>query len=218
MNSQQNKTVYFVRHGQSTHNTLAVFQSPDSPLSEQGIVQAQKLAGRLAHVPFEALISSPFPRAHQTAQAIADKTSHEIVLSDLFVERRKPGSLVGKPYADEQAEKLYRQYIQTMYKPGGRVDDAENFDDIVSRADRALAFLLARSETNLVVVTHGWFLRVIIARVMLGDQLTGDMLKRFAELITIDNTGITVLDYRDAYEEASAWRLVTLNDRSHFAE
>jgi len=105
-----------------------------------------------------------------------------------------------------------------MYEPSDRIGDAENFDDIVTRADKALAFLLARSETSLVVVTHGWFLRVIIARVLLGDRLTGAMLKRFAELITIDNTGITVLDYRDAYKEGFTWRLVTLNDRSHFAE
>jgi broad specificity phosphatase PhoE len=176
------------------------------------------VAERLAHAPFEVLISSPFPRAHQTAQAIAGKTGHKIVLSDLFVERGKPSALAGKPYTDEAANKLYHDYIQTMYDPGGRISDAENYNDIVTRADKALAYLLARPETTLAVVTHGWFLRVIIARMLLGDQLTGAMLKRFEELIAISNTGITVLNYQDAYEEDFTWRLWTMNDRSHFAE
>lgn len=218
MNSKQKKTVYFVRHGQSTHNAAPVFQGPDSQLSEQGIAQAQVVAERLAHVPFEALISSPLPRARQTAQAIADTTGHKIVTSELFVERGKPSALQGKPYADEAADKLYRDYIQTMYEPGARVSDAENYDDIVARADKALAYLLARPEATLAVVTHAWFLRVIIARVLLGDHLTGPTLKQFEELITISNAGITVLNYQDAYEEDFTWRLWTLNDRSHFAE
>src|SRR6185312_652494 len=117
MNVQQKKTVYFVRHGQSIHNGTPVFQSPDAPLSEQGVVQAQQIAERLAGVQFEVLISSPFPRAHQTAQAIADKTGHEIVLSDLFIECRKPSRLAGKPFTDEQAAELQQQYLRTIYKP-----------------------------------------------------------------------------------------------------
>jgi len=112
MNLKQRKTAYFVRHGQSTHNAMSVFQSPDSELSERGAAQAQNMAERVANVPFEALISSPFPRARQTAQAIANKTGHRVILSDLFVERRKPSALIGKSYRDGTATKLYRDYIQ----------------------------------------------------------------------------------------------------------
>ncbi len=215
MKSTPKKTIYFVRHGQSEHNAAPVFQGADSPLSEQGILQAQTMAERLANIPFEALISSPFPRAQQTAQAIADKTDHEIVISDLFRERGKPSDIEGKPYVDAAANKRYREYIQTMYTSEGRIGDAENYNDIVMRADKALAYLLARPETTMTVVTHGWFLRVIIARVLLGDRLTGADLRRFEELITISNTGITILNYQDAYEEDFRWRLETLNDQSH---
>lgn len=213
----QQKTVYFVRHGQSTHNISPVFQSPQADLSDQGIIQAQATAERLAHVPFDALISSPYPRAHQTAKTIADKTGHKIITSELFTERRKPSAVEGKPYDDAAAAQLYERYIQTIYDATGRVEDAENFGDLVARADHALDYLRTRPEATMAVVTHGWFLRVIIARVILGDQLTGETLQRFVELITASNTGITTLHYKDTHAEDFRWRLETLNDRSHFA-
>lgn len=218
MNQKQNKAVYFVRHGQSEHNIAPVFQGADSRLSKQGIAQAQAVADRLTNVSFETLISSPFPRAKQTAEAIAKKTGHSITPSDLFVERKKPSSIEGQPYVDEAARKTYDDYVQTLFKPGERVEDGENYTDLVARADKALRYLLDRPESTMVVVTHGWFLRVIIARVMLGEQLTGETLQRFEELISIGNTSVTVLNYRDAFEEDFRWRVWTLNDHSHFAE
>lgn len=218
MKPTQKKTVYFVRHGQSEHNALPVFQSPEAKLSKQGIAQAQAVANRLADISFETLISSPYPRAMQTAEAIAQKTGHTITQSELFVERKKPTAIEGKPYSDKEASKLYGKYIDTIFTPGVRVEDAENYDDLVDRADKALDFLLTRPESTVTVVTHGWFLRVIIARVLLGDQLNNECLQRFEELVSIDNTGITALTYRDAFEEEHRWRVWMLNDHSHFAE
>jgi len=218
MNPKQKKTVYFVRHGESEHNAAPIFQSSDSRLSKQGAAQALTVADRLANVTFEALISSTYPRAQQTAQAIADRTGHTLTTSDLFVERKKPSSIEGRPYADKVATETYTDYIQTVYNSGRQVGDAENYDDLVGRADKALDYLLKRPETSMVVVTHGWFLRVIIARVLLGEQLTGTLLQRFEELVSIGNTSITVLNYRDAFEEDFRWRVWTLNDHSHFAE
>lgn len=53
---------------------------------------------------------------------------------------------------------------------------------------------------------------------LLGNNLTGELLKRFQMLASVENTGITVLRYKDAYEEDPRWRLWTLNDHAHFAE
>jgi len=218
MNIPQKKTVYFVRHGESEHNIAPVFQGADSRLSQQGIAQAGAVADRLKNVTFEALISSPYPRAKQTAQAIADKTGHGIVTSDLFVERKKPSSIEGEPYADKTARKVYNDYVASLFASGKQIEDAENYDSLVARADKALDYLLARPESTLAVVTHGWFLRVIVARIVLGSQLNGETLKRFEELVSINNTSVTVLNYRDAFEEDFRWRVWTINDHSHFAE
>lgn len=218
MNSKQKKMVYFVRHGQSVDNASPVFQSIDSPLSEKGRSQAKNIAERLSSVHFETLIASPVQRAKETAQYIAESTGKDIVFSDLFVERIKPSEIDGKPWTDPEANKVWRAWEETLYTPSLRVSDGENYDDTIARVDRALAFLEDRTESTLAVVTHGYFLRAMVARVLLGDELTGPIMKRFQERASIENTAITVLNYRDAFEEDFAWRLWTLNDHSHFAE
>ena len=218
MISKQKKTVYFVRHGQSVDNNLPVFQSVSSPLSEKGIAQAKSIAERLSTIEFGTLISSPVQRAKETAEYISEKTKKEIVFSDLFVERIKPDEIDGKPWTDEEASKLWRAWEKTLYAPGLRVSNGENYDDTLARVDRALKFLENRPESTLAVVTHGYFLRAIVIRILLGDNLTGPIMKSFQERASIENTAITVLNYKDAFEEDFAWRLWTFNDHSHFAE
>lgn len=187
-------------------------------MSDKGKQQAASIAERLSHIEFETLIASPVQRAKETAQFIADKTGEDIVFSELFVERLKPSEIDGKPWTDQQARQVWRDWETTLYTPGKRMSDGESYDDIVARADQALAFLLDRPESNLAVVTHGYFLRAIVARVLLGNNLTGEIMKQFQERASVENTAITVLKYRDAFEENFAWRLWTLNDHSHFAE
>lgn len=218
MTLKQMKTVYFVRHGQSVDNASPVFQSVDSPLSEKGISQAKSIAERLSAIQFETLITSPVQRASETAGYISEKTNKEIIFSDLFVERIKPDEIDGKPWTDEDANNVWRAWEETLYSPGHHVSNGENYDDTVARVDQALEFLEKRPECNIAVVTHGYFLRAIVARVLLGDNLTGPIMKRFQERASVENTAITVLNYRDAFEEELAWRLWTLNDHSHFAE
>jgi hypothetical protein len=43
-------------------------------------------------------------------------------------------------------------------------------------------------------------------------------MKRIQERASLENNGITVLHYREAFEEDFEWRLWTYNDHSHFAE
>lgn len=218
MNLKQKKTVYFVRHGQSVDNVSPVFQSINSPLSEKGESQAKNIAERLSSLQFETLIASPVQRAKETAEYIAEATGKGVVFSDLFVERIKPSEIDGKPWTDAEANKVWRAWEETLYTPGSRISDGENYDDTIVRVDKALKFLEDRTESTIAIVTHGYFLRAMVARVLLGDDLTGPIMKRFQERASVENTAITVLNYRDAFEEDFAWRLWTLNDHSHFAE
>ena len=218
MISKQKKTILFVRHGQSVDNASTVFQSINSPLSKKGIDQSKSIAKRLSKIQYETLIASPIQRAMETAVIISKKTRKDIVYSDLFVERIKPDEIDGKPWTDKKANKIWRAWEETLYTPGIRVSNGENYDDTIIRVDEALAFLEKRPEQTLVVVTHGYFLRAIIARVLVGNNLTGKIMKQFQEKASMQNTGITVLEYKDAFEEEYAWRLWTYNDHSHFAE
>jgi len=209
------KIVYFVRHGQSEDNVAPVFQSPNSPLNEKGRRQAERIAERVSKLHFGALIASPFERAKQTAEAISRVTGRNAEYSDLFVERVKPTYINGKPYTDERANKLWREWQKSLYTPGARAEDGENFDDLLTRADEALAFLNDRAEQSLVVVTHGYFLRTIVARVLLGSTVSGEAFRDFQKSTAMENTGLTVLRYHGGFEEESSWRLWIYNDHAH---
>lgn len=216
------KTVYFVRHGQSVDNVIPVFQSPDSPLSEKGREQARIVAGRVAELSFDALIASPFQRAKETAMAIEKITGKKGELSNLFIERVKPTSINGKSFDDAKAGLTWKNWEESLYVSGVRIEDGENFDDLMARADKSLAFLASRTEESIVVVTHGFFLRVLVARVLLGDLLSGETLRRVQSAASTENTGITVLQYRrnnDAqvdllFEGKPEWRLWIYNDHA----
>ena len=64
--------VSIVRHGQSTYNTLGLYQgsSDDSVLTELGRVDASHTGNFLRGVKFDAIYSSPLQRAKHTTEEI----------------------------------------------------------------------------------------------------------------------------------------------------
>lgn len=209
------KIVYFVRHGESVANVSKVFQPPTSPLNEKGKEQAARIAERAKNIDFETLIASPWARAAETAQVIAQVTGKEPEFSELFVERVKPSSINGKSYEDEQANATWREWEESLYTSGARVEDGEGFDDLVARADKALDFLLARKEETMLVVTHGFFFRVMVAHILAGERLTGELHRSFQYAMAMKNTGLSVLRYHGGFEEPPRWRLWIYNDHAH---
>jgi probable phosphoglycerate mutase len=212
------KVVYFVRHGQSEDNVLPVFQSADPCLSDEGKRQAFRLADRAVNLDFEALLTSPYPRARETAEIIGQATGKVPEEVPLFIERQKPAELNGKLYADKEANKLYLDWHASFHNPDLRVGDGENYEDLIARIDAGLQLLRTRPERSLVVVTHGYFLRSIVARVILGQSLTPALFKQFQNVLVMQNTGLTVLRYQAIFQEEPAWRLWIYNDQAHLAE
>ena len=214
MNDASEKIVYFVRHGESEANITPVYQPLGSPLSGKGRQQAKLIAERIAKVSFEALVVSPLFRAKETAEAMTKLTGKKPEYSDLFVERIKPTRLGGKSRDDKEASGLWKEWEKSLYAHGLRAEDGENFDDHIARADKALDFLKNRTEKTMVVVTHGFFLRTIIARVILGDSLTPEAFKNFHMRVGTENTGLSVLKYSKTWETTS-WLLWIFNDHAH---
>lgn len=211
------KTIYFVRHGQSEGNISPIFQPLESPLTEMGRTQAKRIAERISKLNFETLISSPLSRAKETAETIAGLLGKRPEYSDLFVERTKPTRVAGKSYNDEEASKLWDEWEKSLYTPGLRAEDGENFDDLIARADKALDFLKNRTEKEIAVVTHGFFLRTMIVRAIFGDSLTPEAFRNFHTRVFIENTGLSVLKYGKTHE-GTMWYLWVYNDHAHLAD
>jgi len=211
------KTVYLVRHGQSEGNVGNTYQSVSSPLTSLGRKQAECIADRALKLPFEILISSSVMRAKQTAEIISIKSNKPIEFSDLFVERKKPTNLSGKSHSDKEAEELNKNWGKSLYTSGYWALDGENFDDIILRADQALRYLENQEEENILVVTHGFFLKVLVARILLGREMVGAKFRHFQSRIKISNTGLSVLEFDSDLDDPS-WRVLVLNDKAHLGE
>lgn len=213
------KQIYLIRHGQSEHNVKPIFQGVHVSLTKHGELQAESVAQRVAKLDFELLISSSQKRALQTAEAISRLTKKPVQTSDLFVERIKPTTVNDKPYSDKQAAKVWHKWEKSIAgEISEKIEDGETQKEIIERADKALQYLLNRKEQTMAVVTHGYFLRTILARVLLQDELSSKNLVLVQQATGVENTGITILRYADDFEQDFAWRLWIFNDHAHLAE
>lgn len=80
-------TFYFVRHGQSEANEAGIIADETPALTMQGVGQARSVGMALQDKGIKAVVCSPYLRARQTAQIIADQlgltADHIIVINEL---------------------------------------------------------------------------------------------------------------------------------------
>jgi probable phosphoglycerate mutase len=199
-------TVLIIRHGETEWNADNREQGHlDSPLTANGIGQAEQVARRLTSVGATALYTSDLGRAEHTARIIGAATGL-IPHLDPRLRERHMGIFQGLTptesdhrYAQERA--AYRS-DDTYVIPGGESGQ--------QRADRALACLeeLAARHPGetLVVVTHGGLLMGIVERTL---GLPAGAGRRFRKR----NTAINVFS-----RDPSGWRLESWGDVSHLEE
>lgn len=206
------KRIYFVRHGQTRCNALNLVQPPNEPLNEQGLIQAAHIAERSKNLEFQKIIASDFLRAEQTASAIAEANAMEVNTSPLFRELLGPSQFFGLPHSEE-----FMAYLKAREEhkndSAWHFADEENYYDVSTRADKAWKFLETETDTDILVVTHGLFLRMLVSKILLGNLLTPDAWYATRGTIEMSNTGITVCTL-----EEDRWQLLTWNDHAHFAE
>ncbi len=212
---------YFVRHGESEQNSMGVHQSGQTPLSETGQKQARILANRFREIPVDRIIASDYIRAKQTAEAIAQTTGKDIVFTPLLRERKRPSELIGIPYKSNESAKFYRLLIKNRMDPSYHFSDEENFFDAVKRAKKFIKLLETYKEKNTAVVSHGAFIKFILAVLIYGDKLNPDIYDPFYMFFVSKNTGITLCEKRagefgeDHGKTGTRWHIVTWNDHAH---
>jgi probable phosphoglycerate mutase len=146
---------YLVRHGETAWTLTAQHTGrTDLPLNEQGERQARGLAGCLAALPFERILSSPLQRARRTAELAMPHSSIEI--DDDLVEWDY-GAYEGRRTIDIEVERpgwrLFRDGC-----PGG-----ETLDSVGARAERVIGRVRATGG-DVLVFAHREILRVLAAR------------------------------------------------------
>lgn len=208
------KKIYFVRHGQSESNAGKERSTITSPLTEKGKEQAAFIAKRLSKLPIEVIISSTMTRARETTAIITQTVDKPVEFSDLIVEARSSSEVQGKDRDSEEVKKITQLYFENFGKEGWRYSDEETFFDLKDRALKALQLLAARPEEHIAVVTHGFFMRIMMACVVFGEELTARECRQFTRIFHMENTGLSVLGYNPE-EETWPWWLWVWNDHAH---
>lgn len=182
--------IYLIRHGETAGNRNRVVQVPETPLSDQGLSQAERLGERLKDAPIAEIWTSHLTRARQTAAAVEETTGAS--LSEMpALEERNFGLLRGTPYDELEVD----PFVPGYNPPGG-----EGWDDFHLRVARVWDEIVAHYEMNygsnygendensgsnkapkgapadeeaaptrhLVVVSHGLFLRALLEGIVLS--------------------------------------------------
>lgn len=157
-----NNTIYIVRHGETEYNIQGIMQggNVDSPLTANGIKQAESLSKIFKDIEFDLFFSSDLERARKTAEIILGDKNLKVLISPLLRERSY-GKYEGQPSKNFREENLNKfELIKTLSRAEKRkikfADDVESDKEIT---DRLLTFLKENlkdvKNKNILIVAHG---------------------------------------------------------------
>jgi broad specificity phosphatase PhoE len=206
--------IYFVRHGETIYNKEGRFQGQsDVPLNETGKAQADAVARRLGDDftssgrELADIYYSPLSRTEETARAIGrvfDKTP----TAESGFKEINMGEWEGKTPTELSQGSSGLDLQRWKEDPlGSAVPGGEHVKDVDERVMASLRKIVRSHgpNDNVVVVTHGGPIGVVITRVL--KQSLKDVAK-----IKLDNASLTAVEVGGDLE--SMW-LISRNDVSH---
>jgi broad specificity phosphatase PhoE len=206
------RNIYFVRHGQTDANAGDIPQANQSKLNDIGHKQAQILASRLGQFDISAIYTSPLIRAQETAAYIADLLHKECKILDLLTERQKPSALIGLSKHEGEGKAIYQEILNHWGEQGWRHSNEENFYDLYSRVSKLIAYIETDTQGDIICVTHGYILRLIVCYLITRSQDPVHYLQALNTL-RFENTGITHV----MIDQAGTWRFGSINDSTHLS-
>lgn len=180
--------ILLVRHGESEGNQTRTFtHSPQVPLTERGRAQARAAAERIAKEfrPVRVL-SSPFARARETAQIIADRLLLEVE-PDAVWREQSLGRLAGRPYDCVLEDPKFDPERTWAWRP----PEGESLEDVKERIAPPLEALLSTGWEEVVLVSHAGVMQAIWAH--LTGTWEGAPIPRNAEVFLVERCSATTI-------------------------
>ena len=184
--------LYIVRHGETQWNIQGLMQGwKDSPLTEKGISDAQRLGKHLGDIPFDFIICSPLGRAVETAKHIMGARSHLLLYNNAFREMGF-GCWEGMPHEEVRVRYPVQQQhywnAPHLYQP----IDGESYDAFVSRVEEGLRDIVQNIKcNNILLVTHAAVIKAIFTIVYKRS------LEHFWDPPFTYNTCLSILEIKD---------------------
>jgi len=209
--SSEAQRLYIVRHGVTDWNQAMRMQGhSDVPLNDEGHVQAERIAARLAAVnpPIDSVWTSDLTRARQTAEAIAAPMNLPVRVTPLLREIML-GDWEGLNQQDIEARgegDLLKQYRTSPH--GARPPRGETLEAAWNR------MMLARDQIGseyptgaVVVVGHGGTLRALLCSAL--EAPVTSMLR-----FSLGNASLSIIDETRS-NGVLVRRVVSVNDVAH---
>ena len=212
------KTVYIIRHGEATSNTGNVRGDSNAKLTPKGIKQSLCLAHKCKIFNADVLYSSKTKRAKETAEIISKVCKLSTNYLSLLNERRLPSEIRGKNKDNPAVVEIDRTIRSNFHINNYRFSDEENFDDLKSRSLQVINLLDQNQKSTFILVTHGIFMRVLVACAIFGENITARECEMFIRGLRMEKTGITTLKLNTNLKEeglASRWQLWVWNEHTH---
>ena len=186
--------IYLLRHGESVDDIEDCYGGiADFPLTEEGCKTAQELAKKLSKSGIKLLYSSPYKRAHETAEFISKVLGCSIKIVNDLRERNSYGILSGVNKA--KAKEIFSGVLNLLNKKPGDyysnelVVGAEPVNEFDRRVQRAFKEIVTdainRRVDTIGMVTHGNVTRSIYKNIL-----------SVAGKIDLELLAITIIDYK----------------------
>ena len=198
--------IFIVRHSQTSGNSaLKYFGITDVELNEEGINQAGLISKRLEKESVRRIYSSSLKRAFKTAEIIAKPHRISVELKEDLKEINF-GNWEGLSFQEIQRSYPYEFSEWQNNIMGFKMPQGESILELKGRVETAFNEILNSAiENNVVIVTHGGPIRI-----MLSNILSPNALKTVFWKIKQDNAALNIIENTDNIQIISL-----MNDTSH---
>jgi len=154
--------VWFLRHGKTPFDyenskyddfMQMLFNGHGTPLAENPGIEFNLLPKRVDFVGY-----SPIQRAVETAKILGNRLGVDQIEELEFLREVKFDKDIVLEHEFESLKQIRPKILRRWYNNENK---AESFKDSLTRVKEVESFLSERKENTIILVTHGWFLRLL---------------------------------------------------------
>lgn len=188
------RSLYFIRHGRTEWNEKRLLQgSKDSPLTEEGILQAQLLANVFKDIPFVAGYSSPLKRAKKTLELLLNERNVPLY-EDAGLAEFDFGSWEGVSIETLRTQADYQMMLKKPELYTGERNFGETNQVVLARGLQAVKNIIEQQKSGAIaIVSHGAFLLLLLHVIAGGNW--HEYRHPSNELQRITNLGVSLFEY-----------------------
>lgn len=189
--------IYLIRHGQTTGDIENRYGGDYyDELTDEGEIQAHKLADKIANSGIQVILCSSLIRAQQTAKLVNTKLHCEIKTIENLKERNQNGVLTGM--IREEAKLKYPELAEQVKDYRNQIEGAESYEAFVARIKKTIIEISNSSNYSTIgIVTHSGPIRVVFREILKDREI--DIADCAYAVLNFDGHTLT-LEARDGIE------------------